>query len=92
MDFKPMIKAREALDSLWEKAWLRGRCWGLKLKRQNNPYRATNITIAIGSELVSISQREDGVLRIHEFSRTKDTCLGKGIKKILQEEGLSIEE
>jgi hypothetical protein len=92
MDFKSLIKAREVLSPLWDfkKAWLRGRLWGRGKK--DNPYRASNITIAIGKELVSISQGPDGKLRIHEFSKTENTSLGKDIRKILEKAGLSFEE
>lgn len=91
MDFTPLVRARQALNLLWEKeADLKGRCWGPK--RENNPYSASNITIAIGTELVSISQDPDGSLRIHEFSRTEGTLLGERIREILQREGLSFKE
>ncbi len=86
-----MVQARKALDSLWkEEAQLKGRCWGPKGK--DNPFSATNITIAIGTELVSISQTDDGQLRIHEFSKTENTSLGERVRKILQEEGLVVED
>lgn len=90
MDFTSLIKARKALEPVWKRASLKGRCWGPKKK--DNPYGATNITIAIGKELVSISQDPDGGLRIHEFSKTEGTLLGQEIREILQREGLPLKE
>lgn len=92
MDFTSLIKARDLLSPLWDfkKAWLRGRLWGRNKK--NNPYVASNITIGVGKELVSISQGPDGKLRIHEFSKTENTSLGKEVRKILKKAELSFEE
>jgi hypothetical protein len=81
------VKARKALDHLWKTADLKGRTWGPK--NLDNPYSATNITICLGSELVSISQdKKTGKLSIHEFVRSENTDLGSRIKKTLKEEGL----
>jgi hypothetical protein len=84
-----MVLARKALDSLWGKADLRGRCWGLK-KTGDNPYAKTNITICIGNELVSVSRSQTGDkgLIIHEFVKSKNTGLGEMIGKILREKEL----
>lgn len=90
MDFKDITKARKVLDPVWKASQLRGRCWGLK--RKNNPYAATNITMAMESELVSVSQAEDGTLRIHEFSKAENTSLGNKVRQLLQKEGLSFEK
>jgi hypothetical protein len=93
MNFRTLTKARKILDSLWKKAWLRGRCcWGVKLEDKNNPYLGPNITLAIGNELVSISQDPDGSLKIHEFSKTRDTDLGKKIKEVLTKESIKFKE
>ena len=89
MDFSPIIKARKVLNSLWQEASLKGRCWGLA--KRDNPYSATNITIAIGTELVSVSQGKDGKLRIHQFTRAKGTSLGRRVKRILRNNKLSFE-
>ena len=90
MDFTAMVQARQALDLLWKKeAQLKGRCWGPK--SEDNPFSATNITIAIGTELVSVSQTDDGRLRIHEFSKTENTSLGERVRTILQDQGLVVE-
>ena len=90
MDSAPLITARKALNSLWKSSLLRGWCWGPK--REDNPFSASNITIATEEELISISQTEEGKLRIHEFSKTKDTSLGNKAKAILLSKGLSFEE
>jgi hypothetical protein len=87
-----LVKARKALDGLWSMAWLKGRCWGRKLKHAQNPYRNSNITIAIGDELVSISQSPDNSLTVHEFSKTENTSLGKQVRTVLKAEGLEIKE
>jgi len=96
MDFKLLIAARKALDDLWKSADLRGRCWGSKRKENphwepsqiENPYASSNITLAVGDELVTISMSEHGRLRIHEFRKVKGTVLGKKIKTIFEREGL----
>lgn len=93
MDFESLIKARRALDPLWKKeAWLKGRTWGRRRKNENNPYEGTNITLAIEKELVAISQGKNGRLKIHEFSKTQETSLGKRIREILRKEGLVLED
>ena len=81
MDFSLIIKAREVLQPLWEKADLKGRCWGPK--RDDNPYSATNITFVVKDELISVSQSGKNTLIIHEFQKTTDTELGKKVKEIL---------
>lgn len=85
MNYEPMIRARKALSGLWKGAWLKGRCWGPK--REDNPYGATNITLAIGKELVSISQKGNKLI-IHEFSKTNNTSLGRKIREIFKKEEL----
>lgn len=92
MNFSTLIKARNILSPLWKKAWLKGRCWGIKLQDRDNPYLCSNITLAIGDELVSTSQDPDGGLRIHEFSKTRNTRLGKEIKEALTKEGIKFKE
>ena len=86
MDFAPLIQARKVLAPLWKKAMLKGRCWGPR--NGNNPYGASNITLAIGEELVSISQKPDGTLIIHEFAKAEETLLGTMVKEILRRQGL----
>ncbi len=78
------VIARKVLDDLWKEAHLKGRCWGPRKK--GNPYAATNITIAIGNELVSISY--NGELKIHEFVLAKNTSLGRKIRKLLRKHKL----
>ena len=94
MDFTSLVEARSALDTLWEEgAWLHGRCWGPVGERRGaeNPYARTNITIAVGKELVSITQNKDGTLTIHEFMRTtEETLLGRGVRIILRRAGLPL--
>ncbi|OGZ19090.1 MAG: hypothetical protein A2Z68_01675 [Candidatus Nealsonbacteria bacterium RBG_13_38_11] len=80
-----MVRARRILQSLWNQAWLKGRCWGPQT--ENNPYAASNITIAVGDELVSISQR-DSQLVIHEFVKSTGTQLGKKVRELFKEGGL----
>jgi len=86
-----IIKARQALESLWKEACLKGSlCWGPKIK--GNPYSGTNIIIGIGDELISVSRADNGKLRIHQFLKVKNTTLGKKVKEIFQEKGLVFEE
>jgi len=79
------VKARKALSPLWDKAHMQGRCWGRKSSA--NLYSGTNITIAHGNDLVSVSER-DGQLIIHEFERKPGTKLGKQTRELLREAGL----
>ena len=91
MNFTSLIKAKKVLNPLWKRAWLKGRCWGTKTEHGlENPYFGSNITLAINNELVSISQDPDSSLRIHEFSKTEETALGKAIKDILKKNNLKI--
>jgi hypothetical protein len=88
-----LVRARKILHSLWTSCWLKGRCWGPKLAEGNdrkNPFRGSNITIAVGMELVSISQNPDGSLNIHEFAQVYGTTLGKKIRAMLKEEQIQI--
>jgi len=81
MNYDLLIKARHILNPLWEVAWLKGRCWGPKTK--GNPYAATNITLCIGKELISVSQQGDKLV-IHEFQMTTGTKLGKEVRDLFQ--------
>jgi len=89
-DFSSLIQARIILNSLWQNALLKGRCWGPKT--EDNPFAASNITIAIGTELISVSQKINGVLVIHEFSKTTETSLGLKAKELLEQSGLVVED
>ena len=90
-DFTPEV--RELLKGLWklkrkdpgeDEAWLRGRIWGMeKFNNYNNPYKGTNITIAIGDELISICQPNEKLV-IHEFKLTSNTKLGRRVRKMLK--------
>ena len=80
LDIDHSVIARKVLDGLWREAHLKGRCWGPR--RKDNPYAGTNITIVIDNQLVSISY--NGKLVIHEFVRTKNTILGRKIRKLLR--------
>ncbi len=51
----PTVNARKALNPIWKTACLKGRCWGPKGKKPSS-FAGTNITFAVGSELVSISK------------------------------------
>jgi hypothetical protein len=93
-DFTNLIEARDALDPLWQSALLKGRCWGRK--DGTNPFACSNITLATETkgriELVSVSQTEDGKLKIHEFYKTKGTDLGFKTREALVRAGLKIQE
>jgi len=81
MNYDLIRKARRILQPLWERAYLRGNCWGPKSEK--NPYSGNNIVFALGEELVSISQRGNSLI-VHEFRKTENTALGKRVKKLLQ--------
>lgn len=91
MKHDPTVEARKVLDSLWREIPLRGRPWGLK-KSGTNCYGGTNILLATDKELVSISMNSKGNLRIHEFKRSKNTSLGRQIKKRLRQNNLPLEK
>ncbi len=88
--------AREALDSIWETASLKGRCWGIRKKGNYsaNPYSASNITVANDKgELVSVSQLLDGTLVVHQFVRViGGTKLGNEVIKALKEADLPVKD
>lgn len=81
------VKARKVLDDLWKNSDLRGRCWGVKTKRPDNPYAGTNITMGYGQEIVSVCEI-DGKLVVHEFARASGTELGKRVWELLKENHL----
>lgn len=82
------VQASAALRHIWnDSADLIGRTWGRKKDGRVNPFFGTNITLAIGDELVSVCEK-DGKLIIHEFKKSASTKLGEEIKKVLAEAGL----
>lgn len=82
------VKARKVLDALWQSSDSRGRCWGLR--KNGNQFAGTNITIALGDELISISMNSKKELVIHQFQRVAETNLGNRVKQLLQNNGLPI--
>jgi hypothetical protein len=68
---------------------LRGRTWGPA--RNNNPFRRSNIIIALGTEVVSIVQDESGKLIINQMIKTENTSLGEEVKKILAIENIKFQ-
>lgn len=84
------VDARKALHPLWIKAFLRGRCWGVK-QEDKNPFQGTNITMGTENEIVTVSQA-DGILKIHEFKRTTGTSLGNATKELLRRKNLKFKE
>lgn len=88
-NWQKLVDVRKALTDLWEEALVkgfRGRTWGQR--NSENPFRATNITMAIGDEAVVVNQDLEGNLQIHGFSRDANTSLEKRVHERLQEEGL----
>jgi len=85
MDWTILVNARKILDNLWEKTDLRGRCWGI-VKKEGNPFKGTNIVLAVGDELVLVSQDNDH-LKIHEFVLVDNnsTSLGKQVHALIEE-------
>ncbi len=84
----PRVSARKALNALWERSQLRGRCWGLGGNNGNNPYKGSNITIADGRELVTISMNGKRELVVHQFALVQKTQLGKQVIGLLQKANL----
>jgi hypothetical protein len=85
MNYDLLVKARHVLDPFWKVAWLKGRCWGPK--KEGNPYAATNITLCIGNELISVSQQGERLV-IHEFQKATGTKLGRQVRDLFQKTGL----
>jgi hypothetical protein len=82
------VRASSALRHIWDgKADLVGRTWGRKKNGKTNPFFGTNVTLAIGDELVSVCER-NGKLIIHQFKRSDSTELGKEVIEALSEAGL----
>lgn len=84
------VLARKVLDVLWKSADLQGRPYGLRRNNPGNPFAGTNILIAIGDELVSVSCPNGDELIANEFVRTKNTKLGRRIKRKLRSHGLKV--
>jgi hypothetical protein len=79
-------KARKAIEKIWNKAELKGRPWS-KMSTKS-PFVGTNILVASGDELVSISyDYENDSLLIHEYQKSK-TQLGEEIRASLEKEKL----
>ena len=75
------VQARLAVDSIWKDSDLKGRCWGPRGSGSGSSYAGTNITLAIGDELVTISHnRKTDALIVHEFKRIPRTKLGNYLK------------
>jgi len=84
--FDPTVEARKALDGIWLKSQLRGRCWG---RGNVNPFKGTNITFASDAELVTISRNgKNDELILHQFKLVRKTALGDKVFKVLQKAGL----
>jgi hypothetical protein len=85
-----LVQAREALSGIWDEALVdgfRGRTWGSQTN-PDNPYRASNITMAIGDEVVVINRNPQGDLVIHTFLRADTTDLGERVRTTLSDAGL----
>ena len=81
--------ARKVLEPIWKEAFNNGTCgrtWGSQTNPEN-PYRASNITMAVGNELVIINEDKKGNLKIHGFKRDQ-TNLEKRIVNSLRENKL----
>ncbi|GEM_PF-3432290 len=84
------VLARKCLQKIWETAGLRGRCWGLKSKNhRRNPYVGTNITMARGDEMVTVSCSDDKLV-LHQFKKAEITALGTEVRERLLAEGLPV--
>jgi hypothetical protein len=80
------------VDLVWKNSDLKGRCWGPRGKERVSPYAGTNITLAIGDELITISEnRKTGALIVHEFKRITGTKLGRQIKLLLKGKQLPLQ-
>jgi len=86
----PTVKARKSLDGFWERADVKGRCWGPK--RKDNSYSGTNITFALGDELVSVSMNGEGKLLVHAFKKAEKHQLSEEVKRILRQADLLIQD
>jgi hypothetical protein len=73
-----LVDAREALDSVWQKAHDKGcraRGWGSKTNGGDNPLRGSNITLAIDGQVVIVNLDNQGQLQIHSYSEDPNTDL-----------------
>jgi hypothetical protein len=79
------VQARMTVDLVWKNSDLKGRCWGPRGAKRVSPYAGTNITLAIGDELVTISEnKKTGALIVHEFKKMPWTKLGRQIRQLLK--------
>ena len=90
---KISVKARNAIDSLWQKALTKARSWGTK-RDGDNPFFRTNIMYSCqeGKNIVIITFTEDGEAVIHEYGRVIGTDLGRETKTLLREKGIPVKE
>ncbi len=87
-------------DIFDNRAWLKGRTWGLTgdstgernpCYPKSNPYGGSHTTIGIDNELVVVVADRQGGVRVFEFILTENTELGEEVKKHFQEGGLDFE-
>jgi len=76
-------QVRKILDSIWQKAPVKGRCWG---KRENgsNPLGGSHITFMNMDSAVSIFPGENGKFTMIQYHRTEKTDLGDEIRRALE--------
>lgn len=92
---KTEIVKRLLKDVFDNRAWLKGRTWGLFGKDSNpcyprdNPYGGSHTTIGIDNELVVVVADPQGEVKIFEFVLAEKTKLGEEIKALFRKGGLN---
>ena len=84
-----LVAARAAMSAIWAAAQLKGRCWGPRTPE--NPFMASNITLAEGDNMITVCQQRDGTLVVHEFCKVLGgTKLGNKALAALRAAGLPV--
>jgi hypothetical protein len=70
--------------NFWNQVEAKGRSWGKK-RDGKNPYYGSHFAFIDKGEIVLfVGRKKKGVLpKIFQFRKTKNTCLGRKLKKIL---------
>ena len=85
------VRARKAVDVLWNACKSRGRCWGRK-RKGGNCFQGTNIVIIEDTEVVILSHGCGKSIRIHEFQRANlKTDLGEKVRRLLLDAEVAIQ-
>lgn len=87
MEFELLVKARNLLQPLWGKAWLKTQHWRPKSESNSFSGLTANLIVGVGNEIILVSE-QNGKLILKEFRISASTVLGRKARELLQEGGL----